>query len=143
MKGYKQTERHGCTGMPELYVWNSMRARCGFCHHPKYPRYGGRGIKVCERWQNSFLAFLEDMGNCPKGLTLDRINNNGDYEPSNCRWTTRLSQQNNRACNVLLTFNGKTQTLSIWAREVGIKAKTLDARIKRGWETERALTTPV
>jgi len=123
-------------------AWASMKSRCLNPAHPAYPRYGGRGVTVCDRWLNSFENFRDDMGHPPNGMTLERIDNNRGYEPGNCKWADWDEQQSNRRDNVWLTFEGRTQTASQWAREVGIKATTISHRILRGWSAERALTTP-
>ncbi len=128
---------------PIYSSWCNMLSRCRNENTPKYHNYGGRGIKVCERWEK-FENFIEDMGNRPRGTTIERINNNGNYEPSNCRWATRKEQDNNRRDNHLLEFGGKTQTLSQWAEEIGMKPTTLSARINDySWPIEKALTEKV
>lgn len=125
------------------HIWNSMIRRCTNPKHKYYSDYGGRGIKVCDRWLK-FENFLEDMGEAPPGLTLDRIKNKKGYYKENCRWATWRQQQRNRRDNRPITHNGKTQLLIEWAEETGIDRKTIAARIDRyGWSTERALTTPV
>ena len=101
--------------------------------------YLDRGVKVCKRW-HAFRNFLEDMGEVSGGMSLDRIDNDGDYEPTNCRWATMEQQMNNTRMNRFLTFKGKTQTISQWSQELGIKVLTLFKRIERGWTTERALS---
>ena len=88
---------HGMTKSPEFYIWRTMKARCGNPKSQSYKHYGGRGIKVCDRWTESFSNFLSDMGERPNPeLQIDRINNDGDYTPSNCRWATRSEQQLNK-----------------------------------------------
>jgi hypothetical protein len=126
---------------PTYNVWRAMRQRCLNPKKRLYHNYGGRGITVCERW-NSFANFASDMGPCPPGHTLDRIDNDGPYEPSNCRWATRSQQQRNRRNVRPLTFQGRTMLISDWAKELGIDSNTIQARIDNyGWSVERALST--
>lgn len=134
--------RHGMAGTPTYKSWAAMKARCLDPEAPDYPRYGGRGIKVCDRWL-SLKNFAADMGLRPSGTTLDRIDNNGNYEPNNCRWATAIQQANNKRDTHLLTYAGKTLSISQWARETGIGRVTLAKRIKRGWPVDVALTAPV
>lgn len=133
---------HGQYKSAEFRAWNDMRRRCNNTNAQRYPRYGARGITVCDRW-NEFLAFLADMGPRPDGATLDRVNNDGDYEPGNCRWATRKQQQRNNSRNVTLTLNGKIMTVVEWSELLGIKAVTLHGRIRKGWPDERVLTAKV
>lgn len=130
---------HGSTQMPEYLVWRSMHARCYNPATKSYKHYGARGIKVCDRWR-IFENFSADMGHRPEGYSIERIDNNGDYEPSNCRWATRIEQCSNRRYNRLLTFKGVTKTLSQWARDIGVKRTTLRQRLFLGWSVDRALT---
>lgn len=127
----------------KLYrVWRSMISRCTNPNVPAYDRYGGRGIAVCDRWHD-FANFYADMGDPPSPQhTLERIDNDGDYSPDNCRWATRTHQARNRASNHRITFRGKTRTLAGWAEETGINRSTILDRLHRGWSVERALTTP-
>lgn len=135
-------KKHGMSGTPELSAWSHMHQRCSNESYSLWHRYGGRGIKVCERW-SEFRAFLEDMGPRPgNGYSLDRINTDGNYEPGNCRWATVLEQMNNTSRNVLLEFRGETRTIPEWARHVGLSPKNLGQRMRDGWSVERALTTP-
>lgn len=129
---------------PEFDVWVSMRERCGNPKDVSYHRYGGRGIKVCKEWQESYPSFLAHVGRRPSSEhSIERINNDGDYEPNNVRWATKVEQCNNRRTNHFLEFNGKRLTLAQWQREVGIHSLTIRRRIVSGWSVEKALTTPV
>jgi hypothetical protein len=134
----KHGQSAGPKETPTYTTWVRMRRRCNNPNHSTYQYYGGRGIKVCERW-DSFDSFLKDMGEKPEGMTLDRINNDGNYEPGNCRWSTHKEQVRNTSQNRLFTVNGKTQCLSAWAEEAGINFKTVHTRISRNWSIERAL----
>src|SRR3990167_5491458 len=116
---------HGMTGTREHSTWLAMLARCANPNAPNYHLYGGRGITICDRWRNSFEAFYDDMGARPAGQTLDRINNDGDYEPGNCRWATAKEQGRNRRSNRMLTFRGRTQCVAAWADEMGINMWSL------------------
>lgn len=127
----------------ELYgTWASIIQRCYDPKHQAYPNYGGRGITVCDRWRESFASFLSDMGERPGGCTVDRIDNSKGYEPNNCRWATAQEQHNNTRSNRLLTFNGKTQTVSQWERELGFPVRLIHNRLRLGWPVERALSKP-
>ena len=120
-------------------VWLSMRQRCLNPNNPAYKNYGGRGIAITPEWDD-FAQFLADMGDVPDGMSIERINNDGGYNPSNCRWATRTEQgRNTRKCRVI-THNGQTKTLSEWASEYGINHQTLGKRLDSGWEVDHALT---
>ncbi len=129
----------------EHRVYRDMMARCYNPNKENYHMYGGRGIAVCHRWRDDCDTFLADMGPRPTSKhSLDRINNEGDYEPSNCRWATQTEQNRNQRSNHLLTFRGQTMCIAAWADRVGISADTLYCRInKQQWTVEHALTTPV
>jgi hypothetical protein len=120
-------------------AWNNMRQRCENPANGHYGDYGGRGIRVCDRWQ-VFEHFLEDMGECPDGLTIERVNNAGNYEPGNCRWATVDEQARNKRNNRWLTLNGRTMCAKDWARELGIHYMTLITRMNRGWSDDECLT---
>lgn len=137
---------HGESGTRLYRKWQSMKARCYQPNSTKYKNYGGRGITVCDQWRSDYAAFRDwALANgYEDGLTIDRIDVNGNYEPSNCRWTTQKKQQNNRSNNRMLTYNGETKSLTEWAEDTGISEMVLRARItKLGWSVERALTEPV
>lgn len=123
---------HGATDSPEYVSWTAMISRCENPHRSHFSAYGGRGIRVCQRWRQSFESFLQDMGPRPRGTTLDRINVDGNYEPTNCRWATVREQANNVRDNVRLTIDGRTQTAAEWAREYGVSPYTVYSRVKRG-----------
>ena len=121
----------------EYQTWSGMIARCHNPDKPKYKDYGGRGISVCDRWRNSFKDFLSDMGYKPSPeLTLERIDNDGNYEPSNCKWATRKEQANNRRlpCDTrYITIGGETKPVQQWAKEAGISAATISTRVDKGY----------
>lgn len=124
-------------------IWNQMIQRCYNPNTRFYDRYGGRGITVCERWK-TFENFLADMGERPGKMEIDRYpNNDGNYEPGNCRWATRTQQTRNQRSNALLTFNGRTMCIAAWSEETGVPPTTISQRIKRGWSIERTFTQPV
>lgn len=128
---------------PTHNSWLNMKARCNNPCKSKWDSYGGRGITYCSRWEY-FEYFLADMGERPKNTTLDRVDNDGDYTPENCKWATREEQMNNRRNNLLLTYDGRKQTIAQWAREVGINYHVLYNRVMTyGWTDEEALTIPV
>jgi hypothetical protein len=121
-------------------VWEAMLYRCRNSNASDYEYYGGRGIEVCKRWL-SFENFLADMGKSyKKGLWIDRIDNNGNYCPGNCRWTTPRRQGLNRNNNRFITHDGLTLTLSQWVSRTGIPKSTIRGRLKRGWSVKKALT---
>jgi len=133
------SKTHGMEGTPIYNTWSGMLQRCKNPKHKNYPRYGGRGITVCERW-HKFENFYEDMGPRPKGNSLDRINNNGNYEFDNCRWATLLQQNNNRINTAMI--NG--EPLADVARRHVMSPNLLHQRyVKLGWTLERALNTPI
>lgn len=108
-----------------------MRARCTNERHVAWDRYGGRGIRVCDRWLNDYDAFFQDMGVCPDGMTLERKDNEGHYSPENCRWATRKEQAKNRQDNQFLEYRGRTQTITEWASELDISTGAIRYRIDR------------
>lgn len=122
-------------------AWAKAIQRCENPENPRYMHYGGRGISVCERWRR-FDAFLADMGEAPSGLTLDRINNDGNYEPSNCRWASFGDQNRNNSRSKLITAFGKTKNLIDWVGETGLSLSCLRKRLSSGWPTEHALSLP-
>lgn len=130
-------EAHGLSRTPEYRAWNAAKKRCS---GPSYRNYHGRGLTVCDRWRDSFENFLADMGPRPDGCSLDRIDNERGYEPGNCRWADRETQANNRRTNRLLTLDGRTQTITDWARELGLTYSGLRNRIRYGWTMERVLS---
>lgn len=132
--------KHGLSNTREYKAWNHALDRCFSPRVHNYYRYGGRGITMCEAWRKSFETFLCDMGPCPPGLTLERKNSNGDYEPGNCEWATRLKQARNQDRVVYLTANGKTQTASEWSIELGISSRRIRKRLQSGMSDERALS---
>ena len=140
----KRNYKHGLSDNRLIGIWRAMKQRCYNQNSQYYYNYGGRGIVVCNEWLHDFQAFYDwAMANgYTDNLTIDRIDVNGNYEPSNCRWATRKEQSNNTRANRLITYNGETKTVAQWAKEKHIKYATLEMRLWRGWATERALSTP-
>lgn len=125
-------------------TWHGMKQRCDNASDHEYKRYGGRGIKLCEEWQmfEPFMQWALSHG-YNDTLTIDRIDNNGDYSPENCRWITLQEQQRNKSDNISLTYNGETHILMEWSEITGIRYQTLQGRYRRGWDVQAIITTPV
>lgn len=124
---------HGKCATKEYWCWRAAKERCFNPNNPGFKNYGGRGITMCDRWRNSFIHFYEDMGPS-HGLTLDRKDNSGNYDPDNCQWVTQETQMHNIRKNVYITHDGLTLTLREWARRSGIPYTTLRARYVRGYD---------
>lgn len=131
---------HNKTYSAEYQAWRNMLNRCHNPADPGYPRYGGRGIIVCDEWRNDFSAFYRYVGDRPSDAhSIDRIDNDKGYEPGNVKWSTKQEQQRNFRKNTLVTFNGKTMCISAWADHVGINRKTLSERLRKGWTIAEAM----
>lgn len=126
-------------------VWSGIKRRCYNPHEEGYHKYGGRGISMCDDWKNDFQSFYEwAIGHgYNKSLSIDRIDNNGNYCPENCRWTTAKEQSYNRRNTIYLEFLGETKNLWEWEQETGIPASRIDDRLRKGWSVARALTQPL
>jgi hypothetical protein len=139
-------EKHGHAkngGSSTYKIWQMMIDRCHHDRSKSFPDYGGRGIAVCERWRESFAAFLHDMGERPVGLSIERIRNDRGYSRSNCKWATRIEQNNNSRQNRIFTFQGETLTAAQWAKRVGISRETILNRVDvQKMPVEQALTLP-
>lgn len=128
---------------PEYNTWRAMVSRCTKPLDVAYEHYGGRGIAICPRWKQSFIAFLKDMGPRPtKQHTLERLDNDGDYEPNNCKWATRAEQSRNRRANHMIVVNGKSLTITDAAAAIGMNRSTLANRLHQGWMADQAIFTP-
>lgn len=134
---------NGCRGHRLYETWRGMIARCENQNRHDFHHYGGRGIAVCDDWHDMF-KFVEwaEASGWSEGLTLDRINTNGPYAPTNCRWVTKLEQNQNRRNNVHVVVGGRKLTIAAAAREHGISDQTVRQRLKRGWSVEEALKPP-
>lgn len=137
--------KHGRKNTRLYRIWANMKTRCYNTHSTHYKRYGGRGITVCEEWKNDFKAFYDwSMTNgYAENLTIDRIDNNGNYEPLNCRWVTVKEQSANRCNNRYVAIEGETKALSEWCEIYNINYKTVRDRLRRGCSYKKALTMPV
>lgn len=138
--GNKNHFIHGLRKHPLYGVWANMKTRCENPNDKHYSRWGGRGIRVCEEWHD-FKRFYDwaISNGYSEGLTIDRIDNNGNYEPSNCRWVTVLEQNQNKRNVILLTHNGETKTCAEWSRMFGLSKNTVYSRFHKGWTVEQCL----
>lgn len=139
----KQFRTHGLSCSPAYSAITAAISRCTRNSDPGWKHYGGRGIKVCDRWMKDPSLFVSDMGEPPPGMSIERIDVNGDYEPSNCTWADVKTQCRNRTSNRIIEYNGEKKCLAEWSELIGIKHTTLDERMKRGWTVEEAFETPV
>lgn len=142
----KHEGKHGLSNTPIYNTWRDMKIRCYNEKSPSYKNYGGRGITVYSEWLDDFTTFYNWSINngYKKGLSIDRINVNGNYEPNNCRWVTRKEQANNKRNNILITYNNETHNISEWGNITGINQARIRERIvKLKWTVEKALTTPI
>lgn len=141
----ERMKSHGATGTRLYHIWATMKRRCETTKAEKAKKgYLNRGITVCKEWHDFSIFQKWALSNGYTDLlTIDRINNDGNYCPENCRWVDYEIQANNRRTNVNLTYQNKTQTIAQWAKEIGMKYNTLDERLRKGWSVERALSTPV
>ncbi len=143
-RGARFKPTHGMTGSPEYEAWHAMIRRCENPRAIGWKNYGGRGVKVCDRWRHSSKDFLEDMGRRPSpSHSLDRIDSNGNYTPENCRWATLKEQHRNRRDNAYVNYKGETRCVSEWAETVGMNPELLRDRLRYGWTMERAWNEPV
>lgn len=137
--------KHGLSKTHLYAVWNSMKERCYNKNNHNYLRYGGRGITVCEEWKNSFKEFSEwaFLNGYQEELSIDRIDNNGNYCPNNCRWVDKKTQNNNRNVSFMITYNGKTQNLSSWCEELNLPYfRTWQRIVQYGYSFEQAISLP-
>jgi hypothetical protein len=142
-KGNTISRKHGMDGTKIYRVWCHMRERCMNPRNIGWSNYGGRGIRVCDQWSD-FSVFYSDMGDVPDGKTLDRIDNNGDYSPDNCRWATPKEQGCNRRSNLLLTAFGETKSAFEWTQDLRctVPYSGLIKRIQYGWSHQEAVSSP-
>ncbi len=122
----------------EYGIWSGMKDRCRNPNSRSYHRYGGRGIKVCERWL-VFANFIADMGPRPAGTSLNRIDNDKGYSPENCEWADEITQQNNRSNNIIITHDGRSLTITQWSKITGLSFRAIESRYRAKWPTEKIL----
>ncbi len=140
----KINRTHGRSRTPEYRIWTRIKSRCYNPNTTDYKYYGGRGIKMCDKWVHSFEKFFLDMGKRPSLLhTIDRIENNVNYTPKNCRWATRETQTRNRTNTKTLTYKGQTKPMAEWAEIIGMPYTTIQSRVARGWPVFKIIETPV
>jgi len=132
---------HGQSKTKIYNVWRAMRSRCENPNTAAFKRYGARGISVCERWK-SFQNFIDDMGECPPNMTLERVDNDGPYSPENCVWASRAQQSRNNSRNRILEIDGVKKSMTEWSEESGIKAGTIWLRLNKGINPRDAVFNP-
>jgi hypothetical protein len=131
-------DRHGMSRSPEYKAWQGLLDRCCNPNSQRWHRYGARGVTVCNRWRDSFQAFIDDVGPRPsKDHSIDRIDNDGNYEPGNCKWSTKEEQARNKETNFVFEFRGRKMLLTDWAKEAGINFYTLRQRVVNGWPEDK------
>jgi hypothetical protein len=136
-------KKHGFSKNNMYYRYRAMIRRCYDPLHKEFHNYGGRGIKVCDRWLNSVENYMEDMGEAPFYMaSIDRIDNDGDYFKENCHWATKKEQSINRRTTKMIEFNGESLCLADWARKLGFDKQVVQKRLKRGWTVEEAIKSP-
>lgn len=143
---HRENHRKHSMSQTRLFsIWHKMKERCYNENHVQYHRYGGRGITVCDEWKDNSKAFFDWAlsSGYSKDLTLDRIDNDGNYSPDNCKWSTAKEQMNNRSNNRLITYYGKTHTLTEWSRIKGISPATIYNRLNAGWSIKKTFNTPI
>jgi hypothetical protein len=138
----KANTTHGESKSKTYVIWRNMINRCENYARPDFINYGGRGISVCQKWR-SFVGFVSDMGKAMPGMSIDRINTDGNYEPSNCRWATATQQARNKRNTRLVEFNGNRASLAEHCKSLGLNYRTIHQRLKRGWTANAALSTPI
>jgi len=139
-----KTHGEGANKTKEYRIWTHIKTRCFNNKSPKFISYGGRGITMCDRWRYSYVNFLEDMGRCPANKdSIDRIDNNGNYEPKNCRWADLYEQGCNMRSNVVIEYNGESKIIAEWARITGISESVLQYRVKMDWGADKIIETPI
>lgn len=139
----RRATTHGLSRTATYLVWKGIKRRCYNQHDRCFKHYGGRGIVMCPSWLNSFENFLSDMGERPRGLTIDRIDNDGPYSPDNCRWIERWKQNRNQRSNRKIKVGEVTKLLCEWAEDLGCHLNTILSRLRMGWSERDAVTTPV
>lgn len=133
--------KHNAIGTREYITWTNIKARCTNPNNNSYHNYGGRGITVCDKWLESFENFYEDMGNCPKGFSIERVNNNKGYNKNNCIWASSKTQSMNRRSNFIVNYKGEEKPLKQWCEDLNLEYKKVFARIKQlGWTIDKALS---
>lgn len=140
-----RTYRHGASESRLYRIWNDMKNRCLNDNYAETNYYKGRGIKICNEWKDDFVVFQDwaIKNGYKDNLSIDRIDGNKGYYPENCRWADAKTQSRNRRSNIAITHNGKTQLLIEWCEELGLPFNTIAMRIRRGWDREKAITTPI